>query len=390
LLTLTVLGGGAPLEGAQVQLYARGLGRVVTLEGISDAAGLANFDVPPGYQAAVAVVSPRGDFWTMVTRGAQLANPIDCPPLPRDGPLGWWHQVLGQSVFDPQAGAGVRVGVADSGLDLHPTLAHAIGVGAFVDGVVTLGTAATVGTDPHGTHVAGTIGARPIASGDYAGLAPGCDLFAARVFPPGRGANQGDIAAAIDALSRDLQVDLINMSLGSPTPSEILHDAIIDAAERGTLCIAAAGNSAGPVGFPAAFDEVVAVAALGLEGWGPAGSLSSTRLPAAAESFGRDGLYFANFSCFGPQLDCCAPGVGIIATMPGAAGLPAPFGAMDGTSMASPVVCGAAAVLLSRSNAYLGLNRDSSRTAAARQILNGALIDVSLKVAQQGRGVPSL
>lgn len=390
MIEMVVTGGGVALADANVILHTRSLGGVTKTERRTNARGRVTFTLAPGHTLAAALVIPSHGYWTMVARGAQITLPIECPPLPAEGPLGWWHQMLGTAAFDATAGAGIKVGVVDSGLGANDALAAAIGIGAFIDGAVDLSAAATVGTDPHGTHVAGTIGSRPVADGGYGGIAPGCTLYSARVFAPGRGANQGDIANAIDALSRDLEVDLINMSLGAPTASQILHDAIIDAAERGTLCVAAAGNEAGPVGYPGGFDEVICVGALGIEGWGPAGSLSSIRLPADQALFGRDSLYFANFSCFGPEIDCVGPGVGIIASMPGAVDASEPYGGMDGTSMASPAVCGALAVLLARDAAYRLLPREENRAKAARRILMNSLRDVGIPKAYQGQGMPRL
>ena len=105
---------------------------------------------------------------------------------------------------------------------------------------------------PHGTHVCGTIGARPVdPATQRSGIAPGATLFSAKVSPGADTfANQGDIVLAIDALSRGHRVDLINLSLGASQPSEIEHDAIVDALQRGTLCICAAGNTGGGMEWP--------------------------------------------------------------------------------------------------------------------------------------------
>lgn len=70
-----------------------------------------------------------------------------------------------------------------------------------------------------------------------------------------------------------------------------------------------------------------------------------------------------------PQLDCAAPGVGIIATVPERFGLSEPYGAMDGTSMASPAACGMLAVILARPSSYLALSRNLTRSAQARALL---------------------
>ncbi|HJQ59221.1 MAG TPA: S8 family serine peptidase [Vineibacter sp.] len=386
-VTLRVRGDGKSLRGAEVLLFLRGFGgQSGELSGITDGNGRVSFTFGSAFRPAAAVIVPAGDFWPMVARAPTNGATIDCPKLPKDGPLGWWHGVGGITRHDAKRGAGIKVGVIDTGAGPHPGLSHVVSVGAFIDGVADPAGGADV--DSHGSHVCGTIGARPTSARQYAGVAPGVELFSARVFPKGAGANQGDIVNAIDALSRTRQVDLINMSLGSPSPSQIERDAIADALERGTLCICAAANSDGPVEFPAAFIESVAVSAMGLSGWGPPGSLPAGRLPQDADRFGIDNLFLANFSCFGPEIDCGAPGVGILATVPERFGLKAPYASMDGTSMASPLACGLLAALLSSDAAYKARPRDQSRAEHARRVLRERSRDIGLKQIYQGRGIP--
>jgi subtilisin family serine protease len=389
-ISLTVTGAGRQLPNAAVTLYTSGVGRPAELKGLTDANGICRFQIPLGSEASVAVVVPAGGFWAMVVRGAALAGVIDCPPLPTDGPLGWWHHALGIDAFDAALGAGIKIGVADTGVGPHPNLAHVTLAGAYINNE-SLASSEARDVDVHGTHVAGTIGARPARPGDYAGIAPGCDLFVARIFSgPEAGASNADIANAIDALSINHGVDVINLSLGTTTPSQIVRDAIIDASERGTLCVCAAGNDAGAVNYPAAFQESCAVAAAGLQGWGPPGSLSASRLPLEPSLFGTKNLFAANFTSHGDRIDCAGPGVGVIAPVPNLFGADVLHGALDGTSMASPAVCGALAVLLSRNPTYRALPRDMSRSEAARGLLMQVLRDVGLPTTYAGRGMPTL
>ena len=82
---------------------------------------------------------------------------------------------------------------------------------------------------------------------------------------------------------------MINLSLGSSVGSEIEHDAIVDALERGTLCVCAAANDGiEPIDFPARFDETIGISAIGLEGWGPDGSISALNYPDEIEKYGND------------------------------------------------------------------------------------------------------
>jgi subtilisin len=385
-LSLKILGGPGVLEGAKVILFLRGpLGTQRVLERRTGKDGLASFEFASHFIVSAGIVEPAGNHWSIIFRGPLTGtHQIQCPLLPMET-FGWWHQsVLAEPGSD--RGKGVKVGVIDTGCGAHGALNHVVDIGAFIDGNRLPGGSADV--DSHGTHVCGTIGARP-APGFYEGIAPAAELAISRVFPDETsGADQGDIVLAIDALSKEFGADLINMSLGAATGSEIERDAIIDALERGTLCVCAAGNEAGDVGFPAAFPEAVAISALGREGWAPPEAVSATRLPIEPERFGSESLYLANFSNSGPAVDAAAPGVGIIAPIPSRFGLVDPYGAMDGTSMASPVACGALAAALSADPVYATLPRDNTRSAYARKKLVQICRDIELAPDLQGRGVP--
>jgi subtilisin family serine protease len=380
---INVTGSGGPLQGAEVLVFIVGLRD--PLSTTTDSAGVARLTLPPGAQVIGVIASPAGGHWSMVRRGAQSGDTVDCVPIASVGPIDWWHKQHGVSVLDVTRGSGIKVGVIDSGVGPHGCLAHATAVGSFINSSHDPAGGADV--DSHGTHVSGLIAARPVGAGDRAGIAPGVTLFVARVFPaPHAGASQADIANAIDHLSRTRRVDLINMSLGAPQPSDIAHDAILDAAERGTLCMCAAGNSGGRVEFPAAFAESIAVSALGLKGTSPAGTVSATNTPTDPARHGAAGVFLASFSCSGTDVDTIAPGVATISTVPERFGLTRPYAVMDGTSMASPLACGVLAALLAKSAQYQAL-QGSARTDEARAILAAHCSSVGLAAIFQGRGI---
>lgn len=386
-LSAEVTGGGQPLENAEVILVLQTWGKIQrTLAGHTDANGKVKFSFGWFFRPMALVVIPAGNFWSAVVRGPSDPVTIDCPALPAEGPLAWWHETLGITTFDSQRGGSIRVGVVDSGVGPHPCLDHVTTLGAYINGDFDAQGGADSGS--HGSHVCGIIGARPVSAGHYGGISPGVELYSARVFPPDGGANQGDIALAIDELSRTNQVDLINMSLGADQGSKIELDAIQDALERGTLCVCAAGNANGAVSYPAAFSETVAISALGQLGWAPEGTLAAGKLPEEPDMYGDDGLYLANFSCYGPEVGATAPGVGFISTVPARYGLSTPYAAMDGTSMASPAACGALAILLSQDADYRAMPRDETRAEMARIILRRRCRDIGLDSDYQGRGVP--
>lgn len=399
-LRLKVTGSG-PIANVEVILLLLGPGEITAvLKSATDAKGNVSFSFSPDFQPVIVVAEPHGDFWTLIVRGPVDGQNLVLSALPKDGRFGWWHQVCGIDSTAKLKGTGIRVGVVDTGLGPHPHLKHTRSVGAFIDGNYKPKAGADV--DRHGTHVAGTIAARATADA-YTGAAPRVTLLAARVFPSREemvemnrdpdefGANQGDIADAIDHLSRTGRVDLINLSLGSSAPSEIERDAIKDALERGTLCICAAGNDgATPISYPARFPECVAVSAVGQNGWGALGSPTAANYPNEPEKYGLQNLFLAEFSNFGPQVACAAPGNGIIATVPARPGQPQPFAALDGTSMASPMACGLLAAVLSSDAQYKALPRDARRAEHARTRLRAACVDIGLARHFQGSGIPHL
>jgi subtilisin family serine protease len=127
------------------------------------------------------------------------------------------------------------------------------------------------------------------------------------------------IAAGI-IFAADHGASIINMSLGSATNSGTIAAAVDYAIRKNVVVVAASGNSLTPpcsVNYPAALNKVIAV-----------GATDSS-----------DAL--ASFSCTGPELDLVAPGKSILSTTLGGTS------SLDGTSFASPIVAGVAALMRS-------------------------------------------
>ncbi|KQO76850.1 S8 family serine peptidase [Rhizobium sp. Leaf262] len=390
--TLTVTSDGVPLVGAQVELGLAALTPGAQPSSIcvaTDAQGSASFQFDETqYVPVTAQISPHGSAWSGMLVRPLSGGTMDLGSLPASGPLGWWHHLAGISDFDLQAGAGIRVGVIDSGLGPHAYLDHIVTAGAFIDGGFQPGALATADVLWHGTHVSGLIGARPPAdTGGYAGLAPGADIFTARVFAPGRGANQGDIAAAIDAMVNGHEVDLINLSLGGAA-SAIEYDAVLAAYGRGALCICAAGNDFGkPVLAPASYPLSVAVSAVTMPGTFPVSNLANLTRPAQPDHYGTGGLFLPTYSNVGRQMAVTAGGSAVISAVPATTDDPAPYADMSGTSMATPVTTGALAARLSQDAVYNTLQRTSARAKYARSILEQSALNIGLAQQYQGHGL---
>ena len=396
--SVKITAGGKPLGQVQVMIYfADSAGSVTTTTVTSDAKGTVSVSVPSGRRIVAVEPIPYAGYWIMVAEGPASGATVDCLPLagaPRAG-NGWWHDVMGVDTSANNRGSGIKVGVIDTGCGPHRNLAHVNLIGAYTDGSFQAGAGATADVAEHGTHTSGIIGARPSNPGDYAGMAPDCTLYHARVFKgegPQDGPSNVDLVNAIDALSRDNGCDLINMSLGGGNPTQLEEDAIRDAAERGTLCICSAGNDDAAIEYPGAYPECAAVSAVGLLGWAPAGTFSSGNRPQEPDKLGSGNLFLASFSCFadgpGQTLACCGPGVGIISTVPDQGKRTGLYMEMDGTSMASPAACGALAVILGNDPVYKALPRDRTRSDAALAAITKHAVSINLDAKYEGRGLP--
>ncbi|WP_082837848.1 S8 family serine peptidase [Haladaptatus sp. R4] len=174
-------------------------------------------------------------------------------------------------------GEGTRVSVIDSGaLETHPDLKHALNTDLSKNFTGDGGDFNPLISD-HGTHVSGIIAADGSNEDGVIGTAPDTDLVALRVFT-GPFATFGDIVAAM-VYSADIESDVANMSLGAyPLPddsdTELLEESIERASshanEKGTLLVAAAGNDSvnldtdgDVISLPNEADNVMSISATG-------------------------------------------------------------------------------------------------------------------------------
>jgi hypothetical protein len=165
----------------------------------------------------------------------------------------------------------------------------------------------------HGTHIAGIISL----------VAPGAKIMPLRVL-------NSDGVGAADAVARAIEyaVDyaeerkvpmVINLSLGFPTQSFVVLEAVQEALEHGVPVVASAGNDNARPHYPAAYSATISVAAIGSNG-----------VKASFSNYGKN------------RIDLSAPGVGIYSTY-----LKGKYAWWDGTSMSAPFVSGEAALVMS-------------------------------------------
>jgi subtilisin family serine protease len=383
--------GDRPALRASVTLYLQSKNtpnKLTISTGIADDTGQAEAAYDSYSWVPVAAhIEPAGEAWDVLVKPVIDGDLVLLPPLIMNGTVGWWAQLTGATSYSDDSGKDINVGVVDTGVGPHPYLAHVRRIGGFSQGAVDSKPDAANDVGRHGTHVCGIIGARPKVENDFGGIAAGSNLFVARVFPSATaGAGQGDIAMAVEALSSEYNAHVINLSLGGAA-SVIEADAIQFALERGTLCIAAAGNDGGAVLYPAALRNVVAISALGLPGTIPPKAVAASNRPPARDKWSPTGLYLASFSNVGTQIAATAPGDGIISTAPSVKGMDHPYIPLSGTSMACPVATASLAVLLSKDDGYQAMNADAQRTWRARQIFQSKLMNIGLVQPYQGGGL---
>jgi subtilisin family serine protease len=368
--TIEVLGQDGPLPEAEVYVF----GSMWPAQGVTDASGRATVTLQGEMPETIRsiLVKPKIDYWTFWLDRPQLVpdsvNRIVVRALgavlrnfPGQQLMGWGQRAMGLDRLPPSFdGAGIKIAVIDSGL--APTHRNLHGVTEGISIVGNDKAAWTVDTIGHGSHCAGIIAGGPVGrGGGIRGFAPAAEIHVCRIFPGGR---FSDLVSALD-YCMEHGIDVANMSLGGGEPSRIIEERIIRAKQMGMACIIAAGNSSGPVQFPASTPHCLAVAALGKWGEFPDDSYHSQQALDGFQS--RDGYFPAKFSCFGPEIDVCAPGVGIVSSLPADG-----FGAWDGTSMATPHVTGLAALVLAHHPDFTKgnfQNRDARRVERLFQIL---------------------
>jgi subtilisin family serine protease len=233
-----------------------------------------------------------------------------------------------EKVWRKSSGRRTVVAVIDSGVQAsHPDLKRQVLKGRdFVDSDSSAGD-----RNGHGTHVAGIIAARANNRRGIAGLAPSTRILPVRVLDSAGNGNTFDAARGI-VWAVNKGADVINLSFAGNDVDPQMQIAVDYAIRHNVVVVAAVGNEgcAAPTTYPAALPGVIGVAASDRRNW------------------------IGSFSNCGPAVDIAAPGVGIKSTMikRPSLGLPCSYGKsycqLSGTSMASPHVAAAAAIVISR------------------------------------------
>jgi subtilisin len=306
-VSVLVLGGdGKPLEGAEVYLMSE----TFPARGVTAADGQVSLGMPAGTLRTLAgvYVKPRCDYWAVWLGHPELTldapNLVTCPAFAETFPGfperqldGWARRALRFDALPPTyRGHGVKVAVIDSGAAVeHPDLADRFSAGfnarsdAGPDAAGSDDSGWRIDTVGHGSHTAAVIGGSDNGSG-IVGVVPEAQLHSCKIFPGGR---FGDLIEAIDYCIAN-QIDVVNLSLGSPQPSQLLTRKIEQARQAGIVCVAAAGNSGGPVTFPATLPSVLAVAAIGKVGEFPPETYHATQVWGGPTP---DGYFSAAFTC---------------------------------------------------------------------------------------------
>jgi subtilisin len=243
-------------------------------------------------------------------------------------PVGWGIKAMydDPALARPSGGAGVRVGVLDTGVSPHLDIVRRLVKCMDLTPSDILPPCAD--SMNHGTLVASVIAADGGADGlGMWGMAPEAEIYSYRVCEPNRECWGAYVAAGIYAAIAD-SMNIINMSLDGPGHDEVIRAAIDEAVAHNILVVVAAGNSPpySHVAYPAAYAEVMSV-----------GAVTETKAPWQYSAPGlNDGDYFRADK----EIEVAAPGAAVLAALKSGCWV---LG--SGTSLAAPHVTGVAAKL---------------------------------------------
>lgn len=218
-------------------------------------------------------------------------------------------------------GEGIKIAILDTGVDTdHPDLQGRIVGGRNFTTDDSSNPEIFEDYNGHGTHVAGTIAALDDGKG-VVGVAPEVSLLIIKVLDKNGSGQYEWITDGIN-YAVEQKADIISMSLGGPEDVSELHQAIQNALKNNVLVICAAGNEGDgddktdEFSYPGCYNEVISIGAIDLE---------------------RNSSPFTNSN---NEVDLVAPGEKILSTY-----LNGKYATLSGTSMATPHVSGAMALI---------------------------------------------
>jgi thermitase len=269
-----------------------------------------------------------GEQWGLHNTGQRLIDP-DTGECSTSGALDAdidWLEVWESNAHGRDT---IKIAIVDTGIEsTHPDLQSKI-VETWVASQIAEGPTDLIG---HGTHVAGIaaantnnrVGIAGVGINSKVGSLKACQCYPDPIFCYTGICQDWDTAEAI-LHAKDQRYHVVNMSLGGTEVSSTVEAAVAQAFSAGMVLVSSAGNSYlhEALSYPAAYDGVIAVAATD---W-------------------YDNL--ASFSNFGQWVEVAAPGVNILSTYPaaGCSNIADCYAWMSGTSMASPMVAGVAALV---------------------------------------------
>lgn len=385
---------GAPAADVKLYLYGSGY----PAEGTTDKNGSVtlSLDHESDNTLRALFVDAEREYWNLWIDQPKLisgqVNVVSLTPLadsfpgfPEKQVFGWGQRAMRlDAVPEAMNGKGAKVAIIDSGAaaTTHPDL-EKIKLGRDLTQDPPNDQGWTLDTVAHGSHCSGIV-AGPSGAPGVHGFAPEATVHVIKIFPGGR------FSSLLDALDYciDQEMNVVNMSLGSGQSSDLLLQKINQAKQHGVACVVAAGNSGDDVQFPGTSPDVLTVAAIGKPGEYPQTSYHAqqTWLPNGRPAE-PDGYYVAKFSCHGPEIDVCAPGVAILSSVP-----PDGFGAWDGTSMAAPHVTGLAALIVAHHPDMTGpfSTRNSARVDQLFRIIKDSCVPVDVgDPTRTGAGLPN-